>query len=139
MRRLDQQHVLQGHIVAEGKGGLKSSNLILQHKKAINSLLPSADKCIIHIGSNDISKFIPGDQIVKNVTKAGKHLQVLNPKVTITVSSIFVQKYDTPKNLIIVETNAALRRLCLTQGWDFLEHGNIGFKHLDKGGMHLTP
>ena len=55
------------------------------------------------------------------------------------LSSIFLQGYDPPKNVNVVEANQALKRYCLTKGWDFIDHGNIAFKHLDKGGMHLTP
>ena len=59
--------------------------------------------------------------------------------VKITFSSIFLQGYDPPKNANVVEANQALKRLFLTKGWDFIDHGNIAFRHLDGGGMHLTP
>ena len=36
------------------------------------------------------------------------------------------------------KTNLLLRELCYHQSWDFLDHGNINFNHLDQGGMHLT-
>ena len=42
-------------------------------------------------------------------------------------------------NINVVETNLALRRYCLSRGWDFIDHSNIAFKHLDEGGMHLSP
>ena len=62
----------------------------------------------------------------------------MNPYAEIAVSVIFLQKYDTSRNLQIVETNAALKRHCLSNSWDFIRHSNIASKHLDKFGMHLT-
>ena len=59
--------------------------------------------------------------------------------VKITLSSIFPQGYDPPQNVNVAEANLALKRYCLRKGWDFIDHGNIAFKHLDAGGMHLTP
>ena len=59
--------------------------------------------------------------------------------VKITRSSIFLQGYDPVKNVNIVEANHALKRYCITKGWDVIDHGNIAFRHLDVGGMHLTP
>ncbi len=44
--------------------------------------------------------------------------------------------YDPPKNIEVIETNTALRRHCITQGWDSIDHGNIAFRHLDHGSMH---
>ena len=94
---------------------------------------------IIHIGSNDISKGIPVKKIIDNVDTASQRLQEVKPGIKITLSSIFLHGYDPPKNVNVVEANQALKRYCLTKGWDFIDHGNIAFKHLDKGGMHLTP
>ena len=59
--------------------------------------------------------------------------------VKITLSSIFLQGNDPQKNVNVVEANLALKRYCLTKGWDFIDHGNIAFKHFDARGMHLTP
>ena len=57
----------------------------------------------------------------------------------LTVSSIFLQGYDTPRYVKVIEVNQAIKRYCLTQGLDCINHGNIAFKHLDHGGMHLSP
>ena len=52
---------------------------------------------------------------------------------------LMVTSYDTSKNINVAETNRALKQYCLSQGWDFIDHQNISFRHLDQGGMHLTP
>ena len=52
---------------------------------------------------------------------------------------MFFQGYDTPKNISIIEINEAIKHLCLSQGWDLIDHGNSTFWHLDRDGMHLTP
>ena len=51
---------------------------------------------------------------------------------------MFFQGCDTPKNISLIEINKAIKLLRLSQGWDFIDHGNIAFRHLDKDGMHLT-
>ena len=139
VRRLDEKKILAKSIAAKGIGGIKSDQIISRHKQTINSELPKFDEVIIHIGSNDISKGIPVKKIIDNVDTAGQRLQEVKPNIKITLSSIFLQGYDPPKNVNVVEANQALKRYCLTKGWDFIDHGNIAFKHLDGGGMHLTP
>ena len=94
---------------------------------------------IVHTGSNDISKGMKKERIVDNIHTACRKFTDVNPNIKVSVSSIFLQKYDTPKNLEIVETNAALQRHCLSNGWDFINHSNIAFKHIDTNGMHITP
>ena len=69
---------------------------------------------------------------------ACKRLKEINPEVKISVSSVFFQGYDTPKNISMIEINKAIKLLCLSQGWEFIDHGNIAFRHLEKDGMHLT-
>ena len=87
----------------------------------------------IHIGSNDVSKGIQQEKIVENVHSASKRLRDINPDIKISVSSVFLQGYDTPKNIRVIEINRALMHLCLTQVWEYIDHGNIAFRHLDKG------
>ena len=94
---------------------------------------------MIHIGSNDISKGIPQQKIIDNIDSMGKRLKDINPNLNISLSSIFLESYDTSKNINVAETNRALKQYCLSQGWDFIDHQNISFRHLDQGGMHLTP
>ena len=91
------------------------------------------DEVITHVGSNDISKGSSINKLIANVDMAGQRLQEMKYDVKITLSSIFLQGYDPPKNV-----NHALKRYCITKGWDFIGHGNISFRHLDVGGMHLT-
>ena len=79
------------------------------------------------------------DKVVNNISLACRRLREINPNVRIAVSSIFLQKFETPKTLNIVETNAALERFCFSNGWDFVNNSNIAFKHIDQWGKHLTP
>ena len=139
IRRLGESHLLSKQISANGIGGLRSNQILSRHKQVINSELASCDEVIIHIGSNDIAKGIQQDKIVKNIDFTAKKLKDLNPDVKLTVCSIFLQGYDTPRNVKVIEVNQAIKRYCLTQGLDYIDHGNIAFKHLDHGGMHLSP
>ena len=69
---------------------------------------------------------------------AGQRLQELKHDVKMTLWSRILQGYDPPKNANVVEANHALKRYCIAKGSDFIDHGNIAFRHLDGGGMHLT-
>ena len=61
-----------------------------------------------------------------------------NPDIIISIVSVFFQGYDAHENINVIEINKAVKHLCLSQGWDFIDHGNIAFRHFDKDGMHLT-
>ena len=139
VRRDAESNLLSHCFDAKGIGGLQSNQLISKHKGIINSDLPKVEEVIIHVGSNDISINLEKDKMVNIISLACRRLREINPNVRIAVSSIFLQKYETPKNLHIVETNAALERFCFSNGWDFVNNSNIAFKHIDQWGMHLTP
>ena len=139
VRRVAESNSLSHCFAAKGIGGLQSNQLISKHKGILNSDLPKVEEVIIHVGSNDISKNVKQDKVVNNISLACRRLREINPNIRIAVSSIFLQKYETPKNLHIVETNAALERFCFSNGWDFVNNSNIVFKHIDQWGMHLTP
>ena len=118
---------------------MKSNQVLSLHKPNININLESAGELIIHVGINDTSKGIKEQVIVQNIELKGKHLVEMNPRARVNISSIFLQTYKTSKNLHVVEANSLLKQLYLTKGWDFINHPNISCKHLDDGGMHLTP
>ena len=113
--------------------------MVSKHRGTINSELEKTDEVIIHVESNDISKWVKRDAVTNNIGPACGKLREINQNIEIAVSSIFLQKYDTTKTLQIIETNVALERYCLLNGFDFLNNSNITFKHLDKWGMHLAP
>ena len=104
----------------------------------INSELQKVDEIVVHIGSNEISNRMKKERTVDNIDKACRKFMDVTSNIEVSVSSKFLQKYDTPTNLEIVETNAALQRHYLSNGWDLINHSNIAFKHIEKYGMHLT-
>ena len=114
VRRLNDCKLLPDSIVAKNIGGLRSNQIISRHKQTINRELTTIDEVIIHIGSNDVSKGIQQEKIVEHVHSASKRLRDINPDIKISVSSVFLQGYDTPKNIRVIEINRALKHLCLT-------------------------
>ena len=76
--------------------------------------------------------------MIERMDMACTRLKEINPNISITVPSIFLHKYDTPKNLRIVETNAAFESLSLSKRWDVINHYNIAFKRVNEWRMHLT-
>ena len=108
VRRLNDCKLLPDSMVAKGIGGLRSNQIISRHKQTINSELTTTDEVVIHIGSNDVSKGIQQEKIVENVHSASKRLRDINPDMKISVSSVFLQGYDTHKNIRVIEINRAL-------------------------------
>ena len=124
VRRLDSSKL--NNPIAAGLGGITSSQLTKRHAKTIADEVESSEEIIIHIGSNDISKGIPSKTVINNIDEACKNLHNKNPDANIAISSILYQGYNPSLNLKIVETNDLIRKYCLTQGWDYILHGNIG-------------
>ena len=52
--------------------------------------------------------------IVENVHSTSKLLREINSDIKISVSSVFSQGYDTPKNNKVIGVNKALKLLCVT-------------------------
>ena len=62
------------------------------------------DEVIIHVGGNDVSKGKKKDRVINNIDMTCRRLREMNPYAEIVVSA---KKYDTSRNLQIVETDAA--------------------------------
>ena len=133
-----ESNFLPEYFIGKGIGGLRSEQLDSMHRGIINFELHKVDGVIIHVGSNDISKGMKKDRVINNIDMTCRRLKAMNPNAEIKISAIFLQKYDTSRNLQIVQINAALEQHCLANGWYFIRQSNIAFKHLDKFGMHLT-
>ena len=136
VRRLDKAKLK--NTTCAGIGGLMSQNFIQRHSNTINKEIATSNEVIIHVGSNDIARNVAVETIVDNIDTAGMKLLEKTPSVSITISSILLEKYNPSLNVKIVEANEALRRYCLGKGWDYITHGNIAFKHLLRDGMHLN-
>ena len=108
VRRVEELNLLSSCYIAKGIGGLKSVQLISKHRGIINSHLDKVDEVTLHVGSNDISKGVKQERMIERMDMVCAKLKEINTKICMAVSSIFLQKYDTPKNLRIIETNAAL-------------------------------
>jgi len=98
IRRLDEEKVLRWPIAAKGIGGI-NEQLISRHKQTSNSELQKFDEVIIHIGTKGHLKRDPYQKLIANVGMAGQTLQDIKHDVMITLSSIFLQGYDPPKNV----------------------------------------
>ena len=81
---------------------------------------------------------IPINKLLANAYTAGQRPQEIKHDVKITFLSIFLQGFHPTLKVNVVAANLELKRYCLTNGWDFIEYGNIAFKHLDAGGMTLN-
>ena len=112
-------------IVAKGIGGIKSDQLISRHKQTINSELQRFDEVIIHVGSNDISRGISTNKLIANVDMAGQRPQEMKHDVKITLSSIFLQGYDPPKNVLTkIDNRRCLEGNCANFFYKILHEHN---------------
>ena len=136
VKRLHNQPLPNGK--ANGIGGLQSHQLIPRLEEFVDKELANAEEIIIHAGCNDVKSRAP-KAIVKSIDTAAKHYKRLKDSIHISISSIFLRKDDTTLNARIAETNNALRAYYWAQGFDYIDHGNIAFRHLDRDGLHLSP
>ena len=123
---------------ANGIGGLQSHQLIPRQAEFVDKELANVEEIIIHAGCNDV-KSRALKAIVKSIDTAAKHYIRLKDSIHISISSISLRKDDTTLNARIVETNNALRAYCWAQGFNYIDHGNIAFRHLAHEGLHLSP
>ena len=136
IKRLHNQPLPNGK--ANGSGGLQSHQLIPRLEEFVDKELANAEEIIIHAGCNDVKSKAP-KAIVKSIDTAAKHYIHLKDSIHLSISSMFLRKDDTMLNAKIVETNNALRAYCWAQGFDYIDHGNIAFWHLDRDVLHLNP
>ena len=98
------------------------------------------DTVIVHIGSNDITKFnyskVDVEDLAQRIIDVGKKCKSYGVN-NIAISSILVRKnYDV--NEVIKKVNNLLKTLCLEQGFTFICNSAIAREMLWRDGLHLT-
>ena len=95
---------------------------------------------IVHIGSNDITKFnyskVDVEDLAQRIIDVGKKCKSYGVNNT-AISSILVRK-NHDVNEVIKKVNNLLKTLCLEQGLTFICNSAIAREMLWRDGLHLT-
>ena len=96
------------------------------------------DHVVIHVGTNHVCS--------ENASKTIHLLKKLESKLCsntslghISFSSVIVRKCNTKIRSRIRLVNAALRLICESNNWSFINNSNISMDYLCKDGVHLLP
>ncbi len=137
IKRLDPDKMKEA--IPLGIGGLKSDQVLKNKEIAdlVDSNIQEVEEVIVHVGCNDLVSRSP-QVVVTNIDNISKKLKERNPHVNVSISEVLYRKDKSHLNVKVVQTNDSLKKFCLQHGFDFITHGNIGFKHLDKYGLHLN-
>ena len=100
------------------------------------------DNVIIHVGYNDISPINRNLEEVDVASIADEIVSIGNCCLEHGVSQVFISslicnKYDN-KQLLINRLNEQLKRKCIINGFEYIEHPEINIEHLWKDGVHLS-
>ena len=137
VKRLDVNRMKDA--VPLGIGGLKSDQILKNREisNLIDENIQEVDEVILHVGCNDLANK-SSQTVLTNIDNAVKKLKERNPNINVSISAILYRKDKSQLNAKIVQTNETLNKYCLPHGLDFIQHGNIGFKQVDKYGLHLN-
>ena len=95
---------------------------------------------VIHIGSNDITKFnyhdVDVNDLANRILQIGLKCRYYGVE-SIAISSVLVRNHNN-LNKLIREVNISLKHLCKVYGFDFICNDRIGKDLLWRDGLHLT-
>ena len=95
---------------------------------------------VIHIGSNDITKFnyhdVEVNDLANRILQIGLKCRCYGVE-SIAISSVLVRN-DNNFNKLIQRVNISLKHLCKVYGFDFTCNDRIGKDLLWPDGLHLT-
>ena len=93
----------------------------------------SPNQIVLHCGTNDLKNSSPTEVADRVVSLASEVEKTSETKVII---SELVARRDM--NDQVKTINKQLRKHCQSNGWTLIQHNNISFADLNRGGLHLN-
>ena len=94
----------------------------------------SPNQVILHVGTNDLKSKEP-HEIAESVVGLARQIET-SCNATVIVSEIICRRRSLNENAKRV--NTLLRKYCQQNKWNLIQHENISFKELNRGGLHLN-
>ena len=91
------------------------------------------NRIVLHCGTNDLKNSSPTEVAEKVVSLASEIEKTFETKVII---SELVARRDIHDQVKTV--NKQLRKHCQSNGWTLIQHNNISFADLNRGGFHIN-
>ena len=92
------------------------------------------DIAIVHVGINDVLNRFDQDQIIKNIQQIYITCKNFNVNEVIILGIVSCKRAN---NSVIYYINANLKVESTTEGYQFLDNGNIKLENLCRDGLHL--
>jgi len=98
-------------------------------------LSKNPENIIIHVGTNDVNSKDP-TLTAEGIINLAR--QIEEPPNTNTAISGLVSRLADDKEAKVSSVNQLLKKFCLQNDWNFIEHNNVNLTHLNRGGLHLS-
>ena len=97
------------------------------------------DEIIVHVGTNDVKDDTKSAEVVAaGILNLGNQIKDKLPNTKVSFSSLIVRKDKTSVLNEINNINVILKRVCDQKNWTYVDHNNIDYSCLNRGGLHLN-
>ena len=97
------------------------------------------DEIIVHVGTNDVKDDTKSAEVVAaGILNLGNQIKDKLPNTKVSFSSLIVRKDKTSVLNKINNINVILKRVCDQNNWTYIDHNNIDYSCLNRGGLHLN-
>ena len=97
------------------------------------------DEIIVHVGTNDVKDDTKSAEVVAaGILNLGNQIKDKLPNTKVSFSSLIVRKDKTSVLNKINNINVILKRVCDQNNWSYIDHNNIDYSCLNRGGLHLN-
>ena len=97
------------------------------------------DEIIVHVGTNDVKDDTKSAEVVAaGILNLGNQIKDKLPNTKVSFSSLIVRKDKTSVLNKINNINVILKRVCDQNNWTYVDHNNIDYSCLNRGGLHLN-
>ena len=97
------------------------------------------DEIIVHVGTNDVKDDTKSAEVVAaGILNLGNQIKDKFPNTKVSFSSLIVRKDKTSVLNKINNINVILKRVCDQNNWTYVDHNNIDYSCLNRGGLHLN-
>ena len=95
----------------------------------------SPSEVVLHVATNDLKTRDPKD-VADSVVDLARQIET-TCSASVAISEIVCRK-DTVLDQAAKAVNKHLKKYCNQNGWDLIQHQNISYDGLNKGGLHLN-
>jgi lysophospholipase L1-like esterase len=93
----------------------------------------SPNRIVLHCGTNDLKNSSP-TEFAERVASLASEIEKTS-EIKVIISELVARR---DMNDQVKTVNKQLRKHCQSNGWTLIQHNNISFADLNRGGLHLN-